>query len=848
MSLRVRQHLRLVPWWLALLLCASFSAAETTSEPTAIDAQFGAANSGPPTSFISLKKAIPEGFESLAETQSTEADVYFGGQYLTSLFIEYDLQNVTLSDPLVVAEAIPNLRDPNKVAHELSGPLPRNDDKLCTRRKRENCGELEPPVAGVIYDEGKFKLTLFINPDELLLHALEIEKYLPPSTVERSTLHNIRISAAGAGGQDRFSISSESFLAFKSSRLQSRYSISSEQSTLHEMSWQQDTKDQEYQFGSFRTQGGGLTLSGDVDLLGFYWGTSTKTRQDLDNARATPILLFLPERSRIEVFRGNELISARFYNAGNQQLDTTDFPDGAYTVRVDVIQQDGSQESQTHFFVRSGNLPPLGEPQHYVEGGTLTNTAEGGLPTVEGGAWFRSGTRHRLREDLALDAELIYTNATSLAQSSLYFIAPTWHVEGGLMFTTNQDTGLALRAGIRGAKATLNFDYRQVIANDRQRSIDDFQLINGSFTQASATLAVPISRGQLFVRAHHNERSTSRNSGIGFSYWGSLTRRGTLSIDYNLDSNFGNEDSWFRAGLTLRWGGDGQRSTVRPQVQSNWNEDGSSSIDPLLNARWSSNPTYHGIGRLDQSVLLNHNTLQSSVGARFVSEEFTNTDLELGYQRNRTSGGLFYATNSRFSVASAKGKTTVGNGGQQVGAIIIDIQGNLFGQFEVLVNDRVAGYAWANRANIISLRPYETYEVRIKPAGDSIVGYDESPQRVTLYPGNVKTLAFAAKNLVVVVSQAIHSDGTPVAGAKFLNVEGIGSTDSTGWFQVEIAHPDPLILQRRLPDGTQELCALNLGEYYVEQGLAVVEPAVCEPIRAQQLKLSHPDIDLQAHG
>ena len=100
---------------------------------------------------------------------------------------------------------------------------------------------------------------------------------------------------------------------------------------------------------------------------------------------------------------------------------------------------------------------------------------------------------------------------------------------------------------------------------------------------------------------------------------------------------------------------------------------------------------------------------------------------------------------------------------------------------------------------------------------------------MTLYPGNVQTVRFDARTITVLVAQALQPDGTPLASGRITNVEGFGATDPSGWFQVEVAHDEPLLVQQ--PDG--RMCLLDPGEYVVQDGLAVLEPLVCEPIPAQ---------------
>jgi hypothetical protein len=190
---------------------------------------------------------------------------------------------------------------------------------------------------------------------------------------------------------------------------------------------------------------------------------------------------------------------------------------------------------------------------------------------------------------------------------------------------------------------------------------------------------------------------------------------------------------------------------------------------------------------------------------------------------------MYYAMSNRFSIATANGRTTVGDGGNRVGAIVVEITGNTFGQFEVLVDDRVVGDAWANRPNVISLRPYETYDVRIRPLGDRLVGFDEASQQITLYPGTVHTISFGARAINVLIGELRTVDGRALSHGRFENVEGYGATDGNGWFQVEVGHNDALVVQKN--DGGR--CRAEVPDFETQDGLAIVDTLICEPIPEQ---------------
>ena len=773
---------------------------------------------------IRISSGVPPGFEALTEKQTTQADVYYGGIFLMSTFVTFDLTDVEIQDPIAVVEAIPNVRDPEKLASTLTGPLPNNSAHRCSSRVISDCGKINPEVAAVIFDDATYRLDLFIGPGELMVHELAHQRYLPPPTAEQSTLHNIRMSVAGLGSDQRFTLGSESFIAWQHSRIRARYNFSDEGVTLNEVSWQRDNHDFEYEIGSYRTTARELAFGGDLTILGARFGTSTKTRTDLLQASATPVFLFLDERSQVNVFRGNELIDSRFLDAGNHELDTRNYPDGAYELRIETTGLSGSENVQSQFFVRSHNIPPQGEPQYFIEGGTLMSTDHVGAPQFEGGAWLRGGASHRIAHHLSLDSEVVYADKRGIVQSGLFYLSERAQVYGGAMVSTDGDFGYLLRTTYHKESFTAFVDIRQVfVAEDFH---DDTVLLRRSYLQGSASLAFPLYKGRMFIRASVNQQEFGGRHGLGVSYLGPLFDRWGFRADMRLDAHVSDTDNWIKAGVTFRRINASDSIVLSPSLRN-------SELDGFggdFNGYWNGSHHWEPIGDFRRSTYINHGDDRTSFGTRLMPRSLPGSDLELGVQR-RDDTQIYYALNNSLSVVTTPGQVTLGDGGTSAGAVVIDIKGGVDGQFEVRVDNRIVGYAWANKANVISLRPYETYRVRVNPISDNIVGFDESVHEITVYPGNVEVLEFEAFEITVLVGQAVDEMGVPLKFARFHNTIGLGLTDSDGWFQIEVKDRASLVAEKK--DGTH--CQITLPQLVVEQNLAVLDVLVCRTIPAQRL-------------
>ena len=440
------------------------SAAVDEPEPRPVEELPAAAPPPRPAADVSseFSTTAPPGFADLLGVQSTQADVYFRDQLVVSTFIEFDLEHVWFLAPEEVVEAIPTLIDPEKILVALTGELDSNSHLLCNSRVRENCGVLEPEVAGIIFNEARFRIDLFVHDDELEIQMLVGDRYLPAPTADWATLHDVSLSASGQYGQNQYNLAAESFVSKGGGRVRVRYGMTNNGAALHEASWQWDKRDREFEAGVFRSARGSSLFINDLRLLGVRFGSSTKTRRDLDNALATPILIFLDRRSRVDILRDDQILDSRFYDAGNHQLDTTRLPDGAYDITVRTVDAAGAENDEQHFFVRNSLLPPLGEQQFYIEAGAFTEDYGSSLPEPIGGGWLRGGLSRRLTSNFALEGEALLSDEVSLLQGGAYFLGRNWQVHSGLLASDRGDHGYSLRGQYQRKRVSLSVNLQHL--------------------------------------------------------------------------------------------------------------------------------------------------------------------------------------------------------------------------------------------------------------------------------------------------------------------------------------------------------------------------------------------------
>ncbi|MGB5580196.1 MAG: CS1-pili formation C-terminal domain-containing protein [Woeseia sp.] len=786
------------------------------------------AESGATSAFVTTSSSPPRGFEDLAGPQVTQVDVYYGGRLQLTTMARYERDEIELLSPDEVVAAIPNLTDRMMVTEALTGPLQANADKLCLRATQQDCGTLAPGIAGVIFDESRFRLDLFVAPYLLEAQTVHRSRFLPEPSADFSSLHMVSLSLSGGDRleQDGYNISAMSLFARRADRLRARYDLADDGFSVSELSWQRDLPGWQYEVGSFRSYGRSIAFLGERHIIGLRAGGSLDTRADLETAEATPIYLFLNQRSRVDVRRAGQLLDSRFYEAGNQQLDTSQLPDGAYEIEVQTQDGSGQGRRQTFFFVRSARLPPLDQPLYFFEAGRLAQTGESTLPQVGDNNWLRAGTARRFAGNFGAETELVHNGGTTMLQGGVFLFGQGWQLEAGLLGTSRSDRAVSVRGTLRRGQTAAGIDLRRVRAAPEAVLTDPFDPVPQSYTQGALTLSTPLFDGRFIARAQLDQRgSAGTNTALGVSYSRSLFRRSGLLVDLNIDATSDPTDSVLRIGIRGYWRRDGMTASVKPHIAARFGD--SSSTKLMLDARATRNSRATRFGDVGGSVFAASDVDTQTFGAGVTSESgfgYGNVDVQhtsrFGYD------SLVYSANARFSIVTDDRKLAWGGRRSDLSAIVLDFSGDASTDFAVLVDRHPAGVVQTSKRNVIGLRPYRTYEIRLEPRGETIVDFDQRVRSVTLYPGNVETLRFEANEVTVVVGQIVDPSGIPLANARIDGISGYAGTDENGWFQIEIAGPQVLSIRR----ADQTSCAVKLPPYQSEQGLAVLDPLICQSI------------------
>lgn len=790
----------------------------------------------------------PAGFESLLQPQLAVADIYVGKRALGQARVRYLSGRVTFLDVDAVVALIPDLVDRAAVRAALAAPdLDSHAGLVCAGDgdgDRSGCGVLQPAVAGIIFDESRFRIDLFVNPRLMVVHPAAAREYLPAPDTGLSLVDQFGGTVAGAGGDADYGISNRAILGLGAGRIRNELSYSSAYGlSVDSLVAELDRPGLRYSAGSMWVPG--IDLIGRRRMVGAGVQSQVDTRLDRTLIAGTPLVVSLAVRSRVDILRDGRLLTSRNYDAGNQTLDTSGLPDGAYEVVLHVQEAGGGQRDERRFFTKNAAIAGIGEPIFFAYAGLLGEDRRGTPIAVTRTPFYQAGLARRFTSHLALDATLIGTDKTAVLEIGGYWLGRAAQVRLAGLGSIRGDTGVLLQASSSGAtRLNYSLDARRVWSHDDKPliplgqdlypsdivSIDrTAQLAAGSFAQVNATISYDLKPGQIGLTASYRRDSRAgRNYAIGPSIFWPLVERGDVQVSLRGDMTLSNHGTAAFLGFSF------QRLRARTSLSATAGarsisgtgyNDGTALVGGI-GASWQRDHVLGGDASLAGSV---EREVDGTLvrGRADLRTAHAALSADIAQPIAGDNGATQYSLNFQTTAAVTRGHLALQGRDQNDSVIVVTVDGAAKGTpFEVLVDNAPRGTVHAGAQLSISLPAYRRYAVRLRPAGTDILRVDGGVRQVSLYPGNVARLAWSAQRVVAMFGRIVWPDGAAVADAAVYATGAIGTTDANGYFQIEAGAG--AVLKVQAADG--RTCRLPLAPAGVggtAQGYTALGTLVC---------------------
>lgn len=784
----------------------------------------------------------PPGFSELESPRVTLVDVYFGDRKVGEGSATTRPGFLRFRSPTELIAKLPQVIAAPELTSALGADLPTNSQAVCSASNMTNCGVLSPEIVGIIYDEDHFRVDLFFNPRFLKTAHANTQGYLPASDAPLSLTNALGFTASGAvGGPSVYNIQNRTIIGLKNARLRANTSMASRLGFVaDDFVGELDSRNLRYSAGLFWSPGNDFV--GQRRLIGAGFGTQFDTWADQESLRGTPLILFLPQPSRVELLVDGRLVSSRTYSAGNNQLDTSGLAAGSYSVVLRIHQSNGVVREDRRFFVKNAQVPPAGHPIFYAYAGLLANTALHRPISLSKTFYYQGGTAWRLTNNIALDLAILGTRRKAIMEAGGWFIKGPVRLRAAALASTAGDLGGLLQLSTTGhGPLNVSFDLRRIWSYDGRPLVPlpsyagsfdvapptGVQLATGSYMQAIGSIGLRVGDGYLsLIGSYRKDRSFEAeyavgpsinlpvlsHNGVQFVLEASAQRTRTTTVGFvGARMLFSSGPLSLLSSIGRSFQGERAGGPAISRVVTNMTAQYSHQTenDTLITAE----------GGLDRNIASSTMHAGGAVYSKL-------GNLRADVLRNlKGPGGTQYDVAFQSGMAAGARSATWGARDVEQSAVIVSLGGNASNAvFDVLVNEVPKGHIKVGQRLPLFLPPYRTYKIRMVPTAAAAVSYDASERSVTLYPGNVHPLAWQAETFFTLFAQAVSSEGKPIADAVVQSTKAIGQTDNNGFFQIDVRRGDPISIAR----SNAPPCHLALGRLIVRNDFVSLGKVVCE--------------------
>jgi hypothetical protein len=767
----------------------------------------------------------PDGFEQLSVPRPTSVTVYYGGDLLGSFAAHSTPSSLQFDKPEQIIAAIPVIVSKDIVETALKNALPVHVDLLCTSKRTENCGKLAPDVAGIIYDENSLSAELFINKKYLSVVNQDSTRYLPLPERKFSSVYAFSGAATGTDTQKpTFDLTSDAVYSLGEAKFTSQSTLSNQGLRFDTAAASIDRNGWNETAGFFRSNP--MQLITDRDIAGISVSTSTRTLLDSHKTEGNEIIVYLPRRSFVSIYREGHLYSARAYDAGNQVIDTSELPEGAYTITLKIQEIDGATYEETRFFAKNQLIPPAGEPVYYAQAGVIRKPAldDSTVPQLTDDPIVRLGTVRRISDNMGLNLSVLGVQDRATAEAGTFWLHSGAQVQTTVLASTRGDFGVQGGYIQTTNKLSIALDARKMWMNSTPMA--GFEDMPRNIAQATASISYALKPEiTLGVKGSYSAQDDMPTmSSVGpYAEW-RMWQEGENSLVLSGDAarTGGHDEGNVLIRFTHHFGGGyGVSSTAGATTGSNNN-------GPLGSARiWHDDPTPGNALTLGGGITANG---QQQVLSQDADWRNTFGHMQGSVQEGTGQGAsaLSYAGNFSFNAAQLGSEIHVGGEQNEKSAVIVETHGDAKVKMKVYVNGVQRCIVKVGDKQVVYLTPFHIYNIRLAPEKNGLLDYESGDRKVTLYPGNVVKLIWNINTFYVVVAHFVGPDGKPLANAVLKESRTQVATNSRGRLQAELSSPGVLTFTAQ----DNSVCQSQLpGNVTAINGVLIYHKAIpCIPI------------------
>ncbi len=721
----------------------------------------------------------------LQSSEIAYIDIHYGDEFVGAALAEFDDTHIRFESPDEIIRFLPEVIDREYLEQYFSSAIPYQQPASCTSEIYQRCFLDGKSKVVSTFDSALFLAKIYLAPEILVTYQVDVEKYLP--TFKSSPSYLASFGGAYSASRNDVLPVTESYNATLTQVVSSGNKrfvselgyANSKDFYVREASFTGEARGTRVKAGRYELQGDSLLPSRLIRGFGIH--STTDLRLDLDQNGGSRIELFIPQRSRVELYRDGRLLSAEYYEVGNQQLDISRLPDGAYDLDIKVIANGVVIDEQTQFFTKSTKLPPVGESQTSFDIGRIATPLEVGVESDS--EFIRLGHSVRLNDPGFVQVTALSTRNWTALQNEYSWVMRDSIGRAGLQVADDGFRAFTVAASKSFERDLVSVDWARASVPTREsgqvdhlrRFSEDADISSLRYVRGGTRWNVQSAVRFISTEAA-NERVTSISAHV-FPIEGNdqlkisgstlhSTRAGfQLSIDFLWRTSVKSNTVWARS----RWvNQNGQRVLSAVGLAG-------SRIDALRNTAL----------RYDAAFEEYEDSRNFGAGAYYRNQLITtdsNLNIENGGLHNRS-----LSTNIRSAFAYSDGKVKLFSESGARAGIVVSLPDRDDSNVTVIINESRRVTIAAGSTQFIPLEAYERYKVRVQPTSGANLEYDMRDRHIVLYPGHVPVMEWRGNRVVAVFGEVNIAALEEGAAVNVVTSRGRDRAENAGYFVADVA-------------------------------------------------------------
>ena len=691
------------------------------------------------------KSNYPEGFEEVLDNNyiNTYIEVYVNNNKMGILNAEYNEENLIIKEIDIFNKYLNNFKYKKEIIKELKENI--IPQKLISKKYTS------------IFVKNKEKL--FIDDYNLKVVNIRNEQI---KNSEFSVIQNL-YSSYFKNDKLNYNIGGNLFVSKNNNMLITNWNKNEDNFFLNNLYFNKRSKDNEYSIGYFNYKTNNNLIIGE-EFLGLEYSKKSK---DINKRTNNKIQINIQRRSKVYIYREEELLLTKEYDEGIHEIKTSQFPEGSYY--VDIVIDDGFIVKREKEFVQNNKLDNL--YSFYV--GKIKSKDEDILFKTEDDLFFKFDKTF-FYKNAYITPEILYSDNNYILNTNFnYSASKNYFIDLNVLFGNKKSYGFGLNFNYNKNNLFMNY-------NSNILKTEDNLFIDNEITNHNINAGLSL-KEKGFLNSYYSYYKTNFNKAkeFGLSYQNNYNFKFNHNINYSFNLSRRNNENFYSFQISYNFNKNNQ--TFRTSILNN--NDNISNVNSYFNKRIkdSSFESLQYINNISDSDIfhsLSYNWADDNYGSY---EHVFNYQDELSYFGN-------------FNTNLAYNKDSYGIGGKYANntGIIIEVESEEDSYYDVKINKEIFKVK-SNKKVFIPLIADKRYEVYLSPNKKDINKYvSDKKEIIYLNKGEVEYVKRKSKNSYILITK-LKKDDKVIKNATLYFNENFYFIDERGLLNINVFNGENIL-------------------------------------------------------